>query len=93
MLGDPSRLCVRVSKGHIRMKKNGSFSYEELDIMYRGMVYLIDYIYKDEDIPAENRQCLATPYRDMLRKIEIQREKIEDSHLKHEIKEFQRLGW
>lgn len=75
------------------MKTNGSFVYEDLDTMYRGMEYLIDYIYKDEDISDEDKPYLARPYRDMLHKIEIQREKIEDSHLRHEIKEFQRLGW
>lgn len=75
------------------MKKNGSFNYEELDIMYRGMQYLLDYIHHDTDVPDEDKEYLATPYRDMLHKIQLQREKIEDSQLKHEIKEFQRLGW
>lgn len=75
------------------MKKNGSFDYDELNTMYRGMDYLVDYIYKDERFTHEEREILARPYRDMLRKIQLQREKIEDSQIKHEIKEFQRLGW
>ena len=75
------------------MKKNGSFVYEDLDTLYRGMDYLINYIYKDDDISDEDKPYLARPFRDMLHKIEIQRENIEDSQLKHEINEFQRLGW
>ena len=93
MLGDPARLCLRDYEGHNRMKKNGSFAYKELDILYRGMDYLVDYIYKDERFSHEEREILARPYRDMMHKIQLQREKIEDSQIKFEIKEFQRLGW
>lgn len=75
------------------MKINGSFSYEDLDKLYRGMELLVDYIHKDSDFSDEDKEYLARPYRDMLNKINIQREKIEDSHIKYEIKEFQRLGW
>lgn len=75
------------------MKINGSFSYEDLDKLYRGMELLVDYIRKDSDFSEEDKEYLANPYRDMLNKINIQREKIEDSHIKYEIKEFQRLGW
>lgn len=75
------------------MKNNGSFSYEDLDKLYRGMELLVDYIRKDSDFSEEDKEYLAHPYRDMLNKINIQREKIEDSHIKYEIKEFQRLGW
>lgn len=75
------------------MKNNGSFSYEDLNKLYRGMELLVDYIRKDSDFSDEDKEYLARPYRDMLNKINIQREKIEDSHIKYEIKEFQRLGW
>lgn len=75
------------------MRHNESFNYEELNTLYKGIQTTIYWIYADKESSIEEKEMLVKEYRDILHKIELRREKIEDRNIKREIKEFKRLGW
>lgn len=75
------------------MRHNESFDYEELNTLYKGIQTAIYWIYADKETSIEEKEMLVKEYRDILHKIELRREKIEDRNIKKEIKEFRRLGW
>lgn len=75
------------------MINNGSFNYEELEKLDRGLLTLINYIQRDSEFDHEEQEILSRPYLDLRHKIAMKMERIEDSHLKYEIKEFARMGW
>lgn len=75
------------------MKNNGSFNYEELNTLYKGIQTAIYWIYADKESSIEEKEMLCQEYRDILHKIELRREAIEDRNIKREIRELRRLGW
>lgn len=75
------------------MRNNGSFNYEELNTLYKGIQTAIMWIYADKEMGIEEKEMLSQEYRDILHKIELRREAIEDRNIKREIREFRRMGW
>lgn len=75
------------------MRNNGSFNYEELNTLYKGIQTAIMWIYADKEMALMEKEMLSQEYRDILHKIELRREAIEDRNIKREIRELRRLGW
>lgn len=75
------------------MKTNGSFTYQELNTLYDGIKKAIFWTHDLKGISLEDKEYLCKDLRDILLKIEIKREALEDRNLRNEIKEFKSLGW
>lgn len=75
------------------MINNGSFNYKELEELDKGLQRLVNYIQNDYEYDYEEKEILSRPYLDLRHKIAMKMERIENSHLKYEIKEFARMGW